>query len=104
MKIEPNTARLQRFCGYSTHPILGVEVYVASPKAGTEQGILLNLEIHCGKASFEDSPDDEQVGWTKPVIEVWFPVPSLSPSDLKGFTAKVKKAYREGRLESTLCL
>lgn len=87
-----NQIKIQRFCGFSVHPVVDVEVYVdyGSPT-------LLNLEIKCGSASKEEAPEGEACGWTSPTVEVWVPVPSLEPAELDEHSVEVPWVYLSER-------
>lgn len=91
------TVRLERFCGRAVFPVLGVGVYVSEPDDGEPGGVLLNLEVRCGGAIFEDAPEGERLGWTKPGVEVWIPVPAVARSALTGHTARVPWRHLEAR-------
>lgn len=101
MKMEPNTARLERFCGYSIHPISDVEVYIDRPSENAGHGdgskILINLEIHCAEATVEDVPEDESLGRMEPIIEVWIPVDALSKDGLEEKTVTIRWPYLRER-------
>lgn len=78
-------------------PVRSVAVYVSRPRDGEEGGVLLNLELHCGKASEEVVPDGEQTGWTRPMVEVWVPVPDATPRALHDLRVTIPWSYLAAR-------
>ena len=87
-----NQIKIQRFCGFSVHPVVDVEVYVdhGSPT-------LLNLSIKCGDASEEEAPEDEACGWTKPSVTFWVPVPSMEAAELDDLRVEIPWTYLSER-------
>lgn len=81
--------KLERFCGDAVFPVRDVEVYVSRPRADERGGVLLNLEINCGKATRERAPEGEKLGWTCPVVEVWIPVPDATAAALDDLRVKI---------------
>ncbi|MEZ4401203.1 MAG: hypothetical protein R3B06_14350 [Kofleriaceae bacterium] len=88
---------MDRFCGRAVFPVEGVEVYVSEPDEGEPGGVLLNLELRCGPATSEEAPEDERIGWTRPGVEVWIPVPAVTADALAELTVHVPWPYLDAR-------
>ncbi len=94
-----NQVLLRRFCGDELFSVGEVSVWISHPGDGEEGGTLLNLEIHtrelleCSVVPEEERPLRDP----RPTMEVWLPVPTLTPSELVGTSVHVKESYDASR-------
>ena len=88
--MTPDTLRLDRFCGHEVFSVERVEVYVQRPETDDDR-LLLNLEIHGGKAVDVGVPETEQS--PEATVEIWLPMPSLDVASLVGQSIHVPGAW-----------